>query len=78
MAYLGRYTHRLAIANSRLIGMEDDRIASRCQARLVPEAVGQTAGTRPPSGCRTRPRRAPCGSAPLPDGERDHPEYGAW
>jgi len=27
--YLGRYTHRVAIANSRLIGMEDDRVAFR-------------------------------------------------
>ena len=29
LAYLGRYTHRVAIANSRLIGMEDDRVAFR-------------------------------------------------
>ena len=29
LAYLGRYTHRIAIANSRLIGMEDDRVAFR-------------------------------------------------
>lgn len=89
LAYLGRYTHRVAIANSPLIGMEEVRVAfrwkdyrhrgrtkvmtlhahefirrfllhtlpdgfpshptlrlprqwsSRCQARLVPEAVGQ-------------------------------------
>lgn len=29
MAYLGRYTHRVAIANSRLISMENDRVAFR-------------------------------------------------
>ncbi|MDX8483539.1 transposase, partial [Mesorhizobium sp. VK24D] len=29
LAYLGRYTHRVAIANSRLIGMDDDRVAFR-------------------------------------------------
>jgi hypothetical protein len=29
LAYLGRYTHRVAIANSRLIGMEDDGVAFR-------------------------------------------------
>lgn len=29
LAYLGRYTHRVAIANSRLIDMADDRIAFR-------------------------------------------------
>jgi hypothetical protein len=29
LAYLGRYTHRVAIANSRLISMEDDRVAFR-------------------------------------------------
>lgn len=29
LAYLGRYTHRVAIANSRLIDMEDDRVAFR-------------------------------------------------
>lgn len=29
LAYLGRYTHRVAIANSRLIGMEADRVAFR-------------------------------------------------
>jgi hypothetical protein len=29
LAYLGRYTHRVAIANSRLISMADDRIAFR-------------------------------------------------
>jgi len=29
LAYLGRYTHRVAIANSRLVGMEDDRVAFR-------------------------------------------------
>lgn len=29
LSYLGRYTHRVAIANSRLIGMEDDRVAFR-------------------------------------------------
>ncbi|TPK35958.1 IS91 family transposase [Mesorhizobium sp. B2-5-4] len=29
LAYLGRYTHRVAIANSRLIGTADDRVAFR-------------------------------------------------
>lgn len=29
LAYLGRYTHRVAIANSRLIGMDADRVAFR-------------------------------------------------
>ena len=29
LAYLGRYTHRVAVANSRLIGMADDRVAFR-------------------------------------------------
>lgn len=29
LAYLGRYTHRVAIANSRLIRMDDDRVAFR-------------------------------------------------
>jgi hypothetical protein len=29
LAYLGRYTHRVALANSRLIGMDDDRVAFR-------------------------------------------------
>ena len=29
LAYLGRYTHRVAIANSRLISMNDDRVAFR-------------------------------------------------
>lgn len=29
LSYLGRYTHRIAIANSRLISMEDDRVAFR-------------------------------------------------
>jgi len=29
LAYLGRYTHRVAIANSRLIDVEDDRVAFR-------------------------------------------------
>lgn len=29
LAYLGRYTHRVAIANSRLISMDDDRVAFR-------------------------------------------------
>lgn len=29
LAYLGRYTHRVAIANSRLISIEDDRVAFR-------------------------------------------------
>jgi hypothetical protein len=29
LAYLGRYTHRVAIANSRLISMADDRVAFR-------------------------------------------------
>jgi hypothetical protein len=29
LAYLGRYTHRVAIANSRLISMEDNRVAFR-------------------------------------------------
>lgn len=29
LAYLGPYTHRVAIANSRLIGMDDDRVAFR-------------------------------------------------
>lgn len=28
---LGRYSHRVAIANSRLIGMDDDRVAFRWQ-----------------------------------------------
>ena len=27
LTYLGRYTHRVAIANSRLIGMDNDRVA---------------------------------------------------
>jgi len=30
LAYLGRYTHRVAIANSRLISMDEDRVAFRC------------------------------------------------
>ncbi|CAH1657212.1 hypothetical protein CHELA40_60004 [Chelatococcus asaccharovorans] len=29
LAYLGRYTHRVAIANSRLISMDEDRVAFR-------------------------------------------------
>ncbi|KAA3447922.1 IS91 family transposase [Mesorhizobium sp. SARCC-RB16n] len=29
LAYLGRYTHRVAIANSRLVSMADDRVAFR-------------------------------------------------
>ena len=29
LSYLGRYTHRVAIANSRLISMDDDRVAFR-------------------------------------------------
>jgi hypothetical protein len=29
LAYLGRYTHRVAIANSRLISMDDERVAFR-------------------------------------------------
>jgi hypothetical protein len=29
LAYLGRYTHRVAIANARLIGMTDDEVAFR-------------------------------------------------
>ena len=29
LAYLGRYTHRVAIANSRLISLDDDRVAFR-------------------------------------------------
>ncbi|TGQ03595.1 transposase, partial [Mesorhizobium sp. M2E.F.Ca.ET.219.01.1.1] len=29
LAYLGRYTHRVAIANSRLISMENDRVGFR-------------------------------------------------
>lgn len=29
LAYLGRYTHRVAIANSRMINMADDRVAFR-------------------------------------------------
>lgn len=29
LAYLGRYTHRVAIANSRLISMDDDRVTFR-------------------------------------------------
>ena len=29
LAYLSRYTHRVAIANSRLIGMEEDRVTFR-------------------------------------------------
>ncbi len=29
LAYLGRYTHRVAIANSRLVGMDGDRVAFR-------------------------------------------------
>lgn len=29
LAYLGRYTHRVAIANSRLISMADDRVTFR-------------------------------------------------
>lgn len=29
LAYLGRYTHRIAISNSRLIGMEGDRVTFR-------------------------------------------------
>lgn len=29
LAYLGRYTHRVAIANSRLIAMDDDHVAFR-------------------------------------------------
>lgn len=29
LAYLGRYTHRVAVANSRLIGMENDRVTFR-------------------------------------------------
>lgn len=29
LVYLGRYTHRVAIANSRLISMDDDRVAFR-------------------------------------------------
>jgi hypothetical protein len=29
LAYLGRYTHRIAIANSRLVSMDDDRVAFR-------------------------------------------------
>ncbi len=27
LAYLGRYTHRVAIANSRLVALEDDQVA---------------------------------------------------
>jgi len=27
LAYLGRYTHRVAIANSRLVAIEDDHVA---------------------------------------------------
>lgn len=29
LAYLGRYTHRVAIANSRLVSMEEDRVSFR-------------------------------------------------
>jgi hypothetical protein len=29
--YLGRYTHRIAIANSRLLAIEDGRVAFRCK-----------------------------------------------
>jgi hypothetical protein len=29
LAYLGRYTHRVAIANSRLVGISDDAVAFR-------------------------------------------------
>ncbi|KUM27171.1 transposase [Mesorhizobium loti] len=29
LSYLGRYTHRVAVANSRLVGMDDDRVAFR-------------------------------------------------
>jgi hypothetical protein len=27
LAYLGRYTHRVAIANSRLVALDDDHVA---------------------------------------------------
>ena len=29
LAYLGRYTHRVAIANSRLVGMADGKVSFR-------------------------------------------------
>jgi hypothetical protein len=29
LAYLGRYTHRVAISNSRLVGMDGDRATFR-------------------------------------------------
>lgn len=35
LAYLGRYTHRVAIANSRLISTADDRVAFRWRAIAI-------------------------------------------
>jgi Putative transposase len=35
LAYLGRYTHRVAIANSRLVALDDDQVAFSW--RLPPE-----------------------------------------
>ena len=32
LAYLGRYTHRVAIANSRLVAMTDDAVSFRCKS----------------------------------------------
>ena len=39
LAYLGRYTHRVAIANSRLISMDDDR--SRSAGGIIVMAAGR-------------------------------------
>ena len=31
LGYLGRYTHRVAIANSRLVGFEDGQVSFTCR-----------------------------------------------
>jgi hypothetical protein len=45
LAYLGRYTHRVAIANSRLVTMTEDGVAFRWQ-KSQKKQVGGTLGLR--------------------------------
>jgi hypothetical protein len=33
LEYLGRYTHRVAISNDRIVGLEDGEVAFRCRGR---------------------------------------------
>ncbi|MET4072464.1 hypothetical protein ABID58_007293 [Bradyrhizobium sp. S3.2.6] len=35
LAYLGRYTHRVAIANSRLVALDNDHVGKRLAGTLA-------------------------------------------